>query len=114
MRSNTCASCSPTAASSPASSTALPAPCIRRSARTPPNYGVTLQPLPPISFAKNDVDFIDPTGVDHDALGMALNKALYNYMHGIGLDQDVRSWFAERVPKPRVGRHFIARALAGR
>ncbi|MDO9227536.1 MAG: radical SAM protein [Pseudomonadota bacterium] len=77
----------------------------------PEQFGVTLQPLPAITFAKNDVAFIDPTGVDHDALGVALNKALYNYMHGIGLDEDVRSWFLERVPRTRVPRHFIERAL---
>jgi hypothetical protein len=77
----------------------------------PEDYGVRLKPLPPISFAKNDVGFIDPTGVDHDALGVALNKALYNYMHGIGLDQDVRSWFDMKVPKTRVPRNFIGRAL---
>jgi len=80
----------------------------------PAEYGIKLKPLPPITFATNDVEFIDPTGVDHSALGVALNKALYNYMHGIGLDEDVRAWFTERVPKPRVGRHFIAKALAGR
>jgi hypothetical protein len=77
----------------------------------PGEYGIKLKPLPPITFATNDVEFLDPTGVDHDRLGKALNKALYNYMHGIGLDEDVRAWFDERVPKPRVGRHFIARAL---
>ena len=77
----------------------------------PEDFGVRLKPLPPISFAKNDVGFIDPTGVDHDALGVALNKALYNYMHGIGLDQDVRSWFDMKVPKTRVPRNFISRAL---
>ena len=73
---------------------------------------MTLQPLPPITFATNDVGFIDPTGVDHDALGVALRKALYNYMHGIGLDQDVRSWFGTRVPRTRVAPDRIARALA--
>ena len=77
----------------------------------PGQFGVRLKPLAKVSFAKNDVDFIDPTGVDHDALGIALNKALYNYMHGIGLDQDVRGWFSGRVPKTTVPRHFIARAL---
>ncbi len=77
----------------------------------PEQFGVRLKPLPKVSFAKNDVGFIDPTGVDHDALGIALNKALYNYMHGIGLDQDVRGWFSGRVPKTTVPRHFIARAL---
>ncbi len=78
----------------------------------PEEYGVTLQPLPAITFATNDVGFIDPTGVDHDALGVALRKALYNYMHGIGLDQDVRSWFGTRVPRTRVAPDRIARALA--
>ncbi len=78
----------------------------------PEEYGVTLQPLPPITFATNDVGFIDPTGVDHEALGVALRKALYNYMHGIGLEQDVRSWFSFRVPRPKVAPDRIARALA--
>ena len=80
--------------------------------RHPEQYGVTLQPLPEVSFARNDVGFVDPTGVDHDVLGAALKKALYNYMHGIGLDADVRSWFSSRVPRPTVPRHCIARALA--
>jgi radical SAM superfamily enzyme YgiQ (UPF0313 family) len=82
----------------------------------PEQFGVTLRPLPTVTFAKNDVGFIDPAGVDHDALGVALNKALYNYMHGIGLDEDVRGWFdarAGRIPRTRVARQFIARALGG-
>ena len=78
----------------------------------PEQYGVRLKPLPPVSFSKNDVGFVDPSGVDHDALGVALNKALYNYMHGLGLDEDVRGWFSGRVPRTQVPRHFIARALA--
>jgi radical SAM superfamily enzyme YgiQ (UPF0313 family) len=80
----------------------------------PEEYGVKLRPLPPVTFAMNDVGFIDPTGTDHDALGIGLKKALYNYMHGIGLEEDVRSWFAHlktKVPKATVHRHRIARAL---
>ena len=42
--------------------------------KNPEEYGVTLAPLPPGDFAKNDVAFIDPTGVDHDALGAGLKK----------------------------------------
>jgi len=82
----------------------------------PADYGIQLVPLPPVSFAKNDIGFIDPTGVDHDALGVGLRKALYNYMHGIGLDEDVRAWFSHLphpVPRPTVKKHRIARALAG-
>ncbi len=77
----------------------------------PQDYGVTLQPLPPGAFAKNDIAFHDPTGVDHDALGGALKKAIYNYMHGIGLEEDVRSWFPFKVPKTTVARNRIERAL---
>ncbi|MCB1995208.1 MAG: radical SAM protein, partial [Rhodoferax sp.] len=78
----------------------------------PEQYGVTLRPLPPGAFAKNDVAFDDPTGTDHDALGPGLKKAVYNFMHGIGLDEDVRAWFDFPVPKARVGRQRIAKALA--
>ena len=84
--------------------------------KSPQDYGVTLLSLPALApntaFAKNDIGFIDPTGVDHDALGVALKKALYNYMHGIGLDEDVRRWFDVPVPRPKVHRQRIARALA--
>jgi Radical SAM superfamily len=77
----------------------------------PEQYGVTLAPPSQATFANNDISFIDATGVDHDAFGDALRKALYNFMHGIGLDQDVREWFAAEVPRTRVPRSFIARAL---
>lgn len=79
--------------------------------KNPSEYGVTLLPLPEGQFAKNDVGFIDPVGVDHNALGVALNKALYNFMHGIGLDQNVRAWFDMNVPRPTVKRDFIDKAL---
>ncbi|WP_047239182.1 radical SAM protein, partial [Chromobacterium subtsugae] len=79
--------------------------------QNPEEYGVKLVPLPKGDFAKNDVGFIDPTGTDHELMGRGLNKALYNFMHGIGLDGDVRGWFDVRVPKPKVPRQFIERAL---
>lgn len=79
--------------------------------KNPEEYNVELVPLQPVSFAKNDIDFIDPTGVDHDELGVALNKALYNYMHGVFLDDDVRTWFDRKVPRTRVPQNYIAQAL---
>jgi radical SAM superfamily enzyme YgiQ (UPF0313 family) len=69
----------------------------------PDSYGITLRPPPNIEFAHNDLDFIDPTGTDHDYLGSGLRKALYNYMHGIGLEDDVRQWFEPRPGKRRSG-----------
>ncbi len=80
--------------------------------KQPQEYGITLMPSPTGRFAKNDIEFVDPSGVDHAPLGVALNKALYNYMHGLGLDQDVRSWFEQRVPRSKVPRQFIAKALS--
>ena len=71
----------------------------------PQAYGIELLPLPEGAFARNDVAFIDPTGTDHELLGRGLKKAMYNYMHGIGLDRDVRTWFElprKTCPKPTV------------
>ena len=80
----------------------------------PQDYGVTLLPLPEGLFARNDIGFVDPTGTDHDVLGKGLKKAIYNYMHGIGLEEDVRLWFdlpKGQCPKPRVKKNAIAQAL---
>ena len=80
----------------------------------PAAYGVQLLPLAPGGFAQNDVGFIDPTGTDHDLLGRGLRKAIYNYMHGVGVEEDVRSWFElpkGTCPKPQVKKNAIAHAL---
>jgi hypothetical protein len=82
--------------------------------REPAAFGVTLATLPEGRFARNDIGFTDPSGVDHDRLGLALKKALYNYMHGIGLEDDVRAWFADiglKAPRSTVPRRYIERAL---
>jgi len=82
----------------------------------PAEYGVTLVPPEPGRFARNDISFVDPSGVDHAALGRCLSTALYNYMHGVALDRDVRDWFREvmkRPPRTTVPPDYIAQALAG-
>jgi radical SAM superfamily enzyme YgiQ (UPF0313 family) len=97
--------------------------------RHPEQYGVTLSAPPRSTFASNDINFTDATGIDHDAFTAGLKKALYNYMHGIGLDLDVREWFEQRasvegiskrvrrrtthtVPRTTVPPNLIERALA--
>jgi hypothetical protein len=39
---------------------------------------------------------------------------MYNFMHGLGLEEDVRTWFNldAPCPKTRIKRNAIARALA--
>jgi hypothetical protein len=66
----------------------------------PERYDITLRPPRGVTFAHNDIEFDDPVGTDHDFLGHGLRKALYNYMHGVGLDADVREWF-EPAPQSR-------------
>ncbi|MEP6884172.1 MAG: radical SAM protein [Gammaproteobacteria bacterium] len=71
----------------------------------PEKYGITLRAPPNVTFARNDLEFDDPVGTDHSFLGSGLRKALYSYMHGVGLDQDVRIWFEPPEGGPRdVGR----------
>jgi hypothetical protein len=80
----------------------------------PERYGITLKPPREIAFAHNDVEFDDPVGADHDFLGTGLRTALYNYMHGAGLDVDVRTWFEPpraAAPKTTVPPDLIARCL---
>lgn len=87
----------------------------------PERFGIRLHPQPEVRFARNELAFVDPTGTDHDFLGRGLRKALYNYMHGLGFDADVRSWFrdpsdrrARRVPPTRVAPDLVRQALTER
>lgn len=82
--------------------------------KQPDLYGIRLHKEPPITFARNDLAFDDPTGTDHEQLGAGLRKALYNYMHGLGLDADVRSWFgiAKGRRAPQVPAHIPPTTVA--
>jgi radical SAM superfamily enzyme YgiQ (UPF0313 family) len=77
----------------------------------PEDYGIRIDSREESVFAENDLPFEDESGVDHDRFGPGLRKAVYNYMLGIGLDEDVRSWFEFKVPKPQVDPFLIRRAL---
>jgi len=85
--------------------------------RQPELFGIRLRPEPEVTFARNDLAFDDPTGVDHDFLGAGLRRALYNFMHGMGLEEDVRTWFKApgkrkaSVPRATVAPDFIRSAL---
>jgi hypothetical protein len=57
----------------------------------PQDFGVTLLPLPPGRFAKNDVGFIDPTGVDHDRLGLGAEEGSTTTCTASGWTPDVRA-----------------------
>lgn len=82
--------------------------------KNPDKYGIELIPIETPKeglFAKNTIYFNDSITTDLDMLGDGLRKALYNYMHGMGLEEDVRAWFEDSVPKAQVPKNFIAKAI---
>ena len=63
------------------------------------------------TFANNDIDFSDATGIDHNQFSYGLKKSLYNFMHGICLDYELQDWFDFKIPKTKIHPDFILNAL---
>ncbi len=64
--------------------------------REPQKFKIQLAPRPTPKeglFARYEIPFHDPVKTDHDTLGLGLRRALYNYMHGVGLEKSAQSWF---------------------
>ncbi len=76
----------------------------------PDAYGVTPK-LKEISFANNDIDFTDSTGIDHDKFSYGLKKSLFNYMHGICFDYPLQEWFDFEIPETTISPRFILDSL---
>jgi hypothetical protein len=76
----------------------------------PEAYGIIPQKQV-ISFAHNDIEFTDQTGINHDRFSYGLRKSLFNYMHGLCLDDPLQNWFDFKIPHPKVSPNFIVSAL---
>ena len=63
------------------------------------------------TFANNDINFVDSTGIDHDKFSFGLKKSLFNFMHGICFDYELQDWFDFKIPKTKIGSDFIFEAL---
>ena len=64
-----------------------------------------------ITFANNDINFKDKTGINHDKFSFGLKKSLFNYMHGICFDYDLQEWFDFKIPKTTISPDFIYNCL---
>lgn len=64
-----------------------------------------------ITFANNDIQFKDKTGINHDQFSFGLKKSLFNYMHGIGFDYNLQDWFDFKIPRTTVASDFIISCL---
>jgi len=78
--------------------------------KNPEDYGIILTSQPS-NFANNDLSFKDPQGEDPSSLAPGLKKAVYNYMHGLGVDEDIKQWFEFKIPKPKVASTLIQQAI---
>ena len=62
-------------------------------------------------FARNDIDFVDTAGADHDLFGEGLRISLYNYMRGVGFELPLYKWFDTPVPQTTIPPTYIERLL---
>lgn len=62
-------------------------------------------------FAQYEIPFEDLTKANHDQMALGIRKAVYNFMHGVGLDKSLNFWFEEKIPKPTINKNFIQKSL---
>ena len=79
--------------------------------KNPEKFGVVKVGPPDGDFANNDLWHDDPQGTDHTLFGEGLSKALYNYMHGVALDEPLSFWFDFKVPRVTLKPNLISTAI---
>ncbi len=77
----------------------------------PEKFGVVKETETIGTFANNDINYVDKTGIDHDQFSFGLKKSLFNFMHGICFDYELQDWFDFKIPKTKIHPDFIANAL---
>ena len=77
----------------------------------PEKFGVVKATETIGTFANNDINYVDKTGIDHDKFSFGLKKSLFNFMHGICFDYELQEWFDFKIPKTKIHPDFIANAL---
>jgi hypothetical protein len=77
----------------------------------PEKFGVVKETETIGTFANNDINYTDTTGIDHDKFSFGLKKSLFNFMHGICFDYELQDWFEFKIPKTKISPDFIFEAL---
>lgn len=77
----------------------------------PEKFGVIKETEVIGTFANNDINYTDSTGIDHDKFSFGLKKSLFNFMHGICFDYELQDWFEFKIPKTKISPDFIFDAL---
>ena len=77
----------------------------------PEKFGVVKETEVSGTFANNDINYIDSTGIDHDKFSFGLKKSLFNFMHNICFDFELQEWFDFKIPRTTIKDDFIFNAL---
>ncbi len=77
----------------------------------PDSYGI-IPDQKKITFANNDVEFVDSTAIDHSQFSEGLKKSLFNYMHGVCFEFPLQEWFNTNIPETSIDPQFIEECLA--
>ncbi|MFT7334544.1 MAG: hypothetical protein ACI9M1_000428 [Porticoccaceae bacterium] len=77
----------------------------------PEKFGVVKDTEVIGTFANNDINYTDLTGIDHEKFSFGLKKSLFNFMHGICFDYTLQEWFDFKIPKTKISQDFIFNAL---
>lgn len=76
----------------------------------PDEFGVIPQ-LNEVTFANNDIQFKDKTGINHNKFSFGLKKSLFNYMHGMCFDFELQEWFDFKIPRTKIAPDYIQNCL---
>ncbi|MBB2144747.1 radical SAM protein [Pedobacter sp. LMG 31464] len=77
----------------------------------PEKFGVVKETEAIGTFANNDINYTDKTGIDHNKFSFGLKKSLFNFMHGICFDYKLQDWFDFKIPRTTIPSNFIDSAL---
>ncbi len=78
----------------------------------PEKFGVVKETEEIGTFANNDINYTDKTGIDHNKFSYGLKKSLFNFMHGICFDYKLQDWFDFKIPRTTIPSSFIDKALS--
>ena len=76
----------------------------------PSEYGIVPN-YKEITFANNDIDFRDNTGINHEKFSFGLKKSIFNFMNGIGFELPLQDWFDFKIPDTTIQDDFIISCL---
>lgn len=77
----------------------------------PEKFGVIKETETIGTFANNDINYVDKTGIDHNKFSFGLKKSLFNFMHGICFDYELQDWFDFKIPRTKIPTDFIEKAI---